>query len=83
MTNRARVKRRPRRPVLHPVPKSGQVYEWEGNDHLFLILSADTSDREIWMCQALNLHRGHEEVIGIRKHDKHNGWRQIVLNAPF
>ncbi len=65
-----------KRPVLQPTPEPGQVYEWDGGsgDQLFVILSVETS-REIWQCQALDLQKGCETEVGIRRRERHNGWR--------
>lgn len=73
-----------KRPVLHPTPQPGQLYEWDGfvtanNPHpaRFLILSVDAKSREIWICQALDLQTGLETEVGIRKRDRYNGWNLV------
>jgi hypothetical protein len=72
-----------KRPVLQPTPQPGQLYEWDTPQRpRFLILSVDAKHREIWMCQAIDLQKGCETRIGIRKRDRHNGWYQVCLDAP-
>lgn len=74
-----------KRPIVQPTPQAGQLYEWDGGagDQRFLILSVDAKHREIWMCQAIDLQKGCETRVGIRKRDRYNGWRQVSLDAPF
>lgn len=74
-----------KRPILQPTPQPGQLYEWDGGDggQRFLILSVDAKHREIWMCQAIDLQKGCETRVGIRKRERYNGWYQVVLDAPF
>jgi hypothetical protein len=75
-----------KRPVLHQTPQPGQLYEWDGGDgdQRFLILSVDATHREIWMCQALDLQKGIETEVGIRKRERYNGWNQVLLeDHPF
>lgn len=72
-----------KRPVLQPEPKPGQLYEWDSDPpQLFVILAVETT-RELWMCQAIDLQKGCETRVGIRRRDRFNGWYQVCLNAPF
>jgi hypothetical protein len=60
--------------------------QWEGagtGDQRFIILSVESKHREIWMCRALDLQRGCETEVGIRKRDRYNGWRLVELEPPF
>ncbi len=73
-----------KRPVRHDVPEPGDLYEWDGGsgDQMFVILGVDRSHREIWMCRALDLQRGCETELGIRKRDWDNGWHKVELEDP-
>ena len=68
-----------KRPILQPVPVPGELYTWEGGDgsRRFVIVSVDAKDREIWMCQALDVDSGTETEIGIRKREQYNGWNKV------
>jgi len=74
-----------KRPIVQPTPQVGQLYEWDGGsgDQRFLILGVDGKHREIWMCRALDLQKGCETQVGIRKRERYNGWHQVCLDAPF
>ncbi len=72
-----------RRPVRHAAPEPGQLYEWNGGAQWFIILNVESKHRELWLCQALDLQRGCEVEVGIRKRDKYNGWYRVELDPPF
>jgi hypothetical protein len=74
-----------KRPVRHDAPEPGDLYEWDGGsgDQMFVILSVDRSHWEIWLCRALDLQKGCEAKVGIRKRDPYNGWHKVELEPPF
>lgn len=73
-----------KRPIVQPEPKPGQLYEWDSSPaQLFLILGLAKKYRDVWRMRALDLQKGCETEIGVRRRDRFNGWRQVALEAPF
>jgi hypothetical protein len=56
----------------------GELYEWDSDPpQLFLILELGKKHREVWTIRALDLQKGHETTIGVRRRDPFNGWRLV------
>ncbi len=69
-----------KRPIVQTTPEPGQIYHWLSwtlANGLYLVLSIRASEKEHWLCQALNLEEGHVTFIRVKKRVLNNGWAQL------
>lgn len=67
-----------KRPVLQREPLPGELYEWDTDPpQLFLIVGLRKKHREIWLMRAVDMQKGCETQIGVRRRERFNGWTVV------